>query len=1116
MKIHALLSLALGALALPAAMAADYRSLGYQYLSPLPGAEYTSPQTTSFMVRFQNVPPTAVTNLSQSIQVTGAASGLHTGATWIAADHRTVIFQNNQAFQPYEMVTVSLNPLFAAGTNGTAIPFQYQFMIAGPMTNLHATLPQNGIITARGDNPPNETKVKAFDGVTGTKWLDFSVPNGTANFSWIQYVYPTNDARIAVQYTITSANDAPERDPMDWRFWGVDASSNLTLLDTRTGQVFSSRFQTLTFSINNTNAWRGYRLEITRVANASTAVAVQLSELNFIEPGTAPAITARGDNPPNETKDKAFDGTTATKWLDLIVPNGTANFSWIQYIYPGITSRAVNQYTITTANDFQDRDPADWHFYGVSGSGSLTLLDTRTGVVFTNRFQPLSFSISNTNAYRGYRLEVTRVYNPSTAVAVQLSELSFSPGSVPAPLGDNIYATRPAKIYPNDASSDGNTINTLTASKGVAGIMPNGVSVPSDFPWISITTSNNPDTNYIFIDNRGGGGHGYNVIFDNAGSPVWYLRVPDEHRDMKVQRNGMMSMLARDGGLHFNIFDTHYRQITNYWAVNGHSTDDHELQVLPDGSYYLLAMQTETVDMTRFIANGNQAASVTEEILQGFSPAGELIFQFRAWDNFDIRDEQAFIDITGSGFDFPHMNAIDFDTDGNILISSRNLSEITKINKDTGEIIWRFGGVRNQFTYVNDPLNGPANQHAIRVVGTNHYTLFDNGNLHSPSVSRAVEYVLDPTNKTSTIVWQYPNPTTQSLFSNYMGDAQRLTNGNTLINWAVSGLPKLTEIRPDGTKAFEMNWSDQWESYRTWRCPWQGYALQPSLIVESYPDNITLIFNQFGDTNIAFYKIYGGTTPQPTNVLANSGVTLKRLTNLQNGSNYYFRVTAVNKQGVEGPFSNETNATVNIIKPGQNMMLNGDFSQGTASWVWALSGGATASWAIESGVSHIYITNATTTLANIQLKQTGKAIVKGNKYVFEFDAWSAQPRYIQAMVAQDASPNLNYSGTSSTYITPVHNHFRYVFTMSAATDFNASVFFNVGSSAYGVYVDNVSLFNAPPGDLNLDGKVDLLDLKLLSQDWLKQQSGLSGDLDSNNKVDFNDFGIMGDNWSPPK
>jgi len=57
--------------------------------------------------------------------------------------------------------------------------------------------------------------------------------------------------------------------------------------------------------------------------------------------------------------------------------------------------------------------------------------------------------------------------------------------------------------------------------------------------------------------------------------------------------------------------------------------------------------------------------------------------------------------------------------------------------------------------------------------------------------------------------------------------------------------------------------------------PWRGVAIQPYLILEPYPDNLTLIFNQFGDTNVAYYRIYGGTSPHPTTLLAESGTTLK-------------------------------------------------------------------------------------------------------------------------------------------------------------------------------------------------------------------------------------------------
>ncbi len=651
------------------------------------------------------------------------------------------------------------------------------------------------------------------------------------------------------------------------------------------------------------------------------------------------------------------------------------------------------------------------------------------------------------------------------------------------------------------------------AAVGVAGIMPNGVSVPSDFPWISITTSNNPDPDPIFIDNRGGGGDPWNVIFDNSGAPIWYSKYPDERRDMKVQHNGRMTMLARDqGGNHYNVYNTNYQLVAQCWADNGYGVDEHELQMLTDGSYFLFGLNSQTVDMSRYVAGGNTAASVTEMVIQGFTAAGELIFQWRAWDHLDVRDEAAFINILGSSFDFPHPNAIDIDTDGNVLLSSRNISEVTKIDRDTGEIIWRLGGVHNQFTFVNDPLNGPRNQHAVRMVTTNHYTMFDNGNLHSPPVSRGVEYALDTTNMSATIVWQYPAVPTTSLYSFYMGDVQRLPNGNTLIDWAVGNLPKLTEVRPDGTKAYEMNWVGGWEAYRTWRCAWQGRALQPYLLVQSFPDNITLIFNQFGDTNVGFYKIYGGTAPGSTNLLATSAVSLKQLNNLTNGATYYFHVAAVNKQGVEGLPSNEVNANVNIIKPGQNMVQNGDFSKGTASWIFTNSGTASATWTVQNGTSVVHIVSAGTALSDIQLRQPGLKLITGKKYVLQFDAWASVRRAIEVRLGQDQSPFTTYRVFTPTLPTALQ-HFAYPFVMANSTDLNARLMFNMGGALGDIYLDNVVLFNSPPGDINSDGRVDLLDLKLFTNDWLKQQSGLGSDLDGSGKVDFNDFGILGENWS---
>ncbi|MEI6606254.1 MAG: aryl-sulfate sulfotransferase [Verrucomicrobiota bacterium] len=1111
-RLYQLLATVAASLLVMTGLQADtgaYRPLGYMYLSPLPGAEYTPTQTKFVLVRFKDIAPTVVTNLAQFIQVSGASSGIHSGTTKIASDLRTVIFEMSSSFQSNELVTVSLSP-----QTPTAVvqPYQYTFMITGHM-------PDPPTITASGDNSPNETKEKAFDGNVNTKWSESVVPNGSTVSSWIQYLYPGTGTHYVTQYTITSANDLPARDPKDWRFYGVDAAGSLTLLDTRTNQVFASRGLTSTFAITSTTAYRGYRLQITKVADPTTAGAVQLAELAFIEPsilreywsdisGTAVSdLTSNANYPNSPTGSSQLTSFEApTDWADnygtrvrgyITAPTTGSYVFWIasddnSELWLSTNSDPANKTKIAYVQEWTNSQ--EWSKYGGQKSAAISLVAGQKYYVEALQKE----GGGGDNLAVGW----AKPGQPTTSPSEVIPGWVLTPWIVTA----SITPQAPTPASPMTPS--------VMASPGVAGLMPNGVSVPSNFPHITITTNNNPCADPIFIDNRGGGGQCYNVIFDNTGSPIWYQRMPDERRDMKVQPNGVLTLLARDKGQYFYGMNTHYEKIAEYWTTNGYSVDEHELQMLADGTYFLIGLNYQSVDLSRYVSGAGTSVGITEDCIQQFTPAGELIFQWRAWDHLDPAGQNTVVGATNPG-DFTHMNAIAVDSDGHILLSSRNTSEITKINADTGEIIWRLGGTHNQFTYVNDSLGGQRNQHAIRPLGNNHYTMFDNGNGHSPQVSRGVEYVVDPVAMTATLVWQYLQAPT-NLFTYYMGNVQRLSNGNTLINWVIGGYPKLTEVRPDGTKAFEMNWVSQYEAYRVWRCPWQGVALKPYLILESYPDNMTLLFNQFGDTNVAAYRIYAGTSPQPTTLIGSSTTTMKSFNNLVNGQRYYFRVTAVDKNGVEGASSNEENAVVNIIKPGQNMVANGDFSGGTASWTWALTSPAVATLSTSSGYSRFNITNAGSTVSNVQLRQAGMQLVQGKKYIFEFDAWADTARSIEAKVGQDVSPYTNYSGIGYTSVTTTKTHYRYTFTMTAANDLSSRVVINtgkLGTSTASVNIDNVSLFTPAPGDLNEDGKVDLLDLKIMSSAWRKQQTGLSSDLNGDGKVDFNDFGVLGDNWS---
>lgn len=686
------------------------------------------------------------------------------------------------------------------------------------------------------------------------------------------------------------------------------------------------------------------------------------------------------------------------------------------------------------------------------------------------------------------------------------------PGAVPTliPLSATAEMMEPEET-PVTGSSEPIQAEYITSTDGPM-IMPNGVAIPSNFPFINITINDNPDEGYIFVDNRSAGNNSFNIIFDNNGWPVWYQQTNnDDTRNMQVQCNGLLTLFSDSATDKYIGLDSTYTQVAEYTAVNGYATDEHELQILDDGTYFLIAIRSNVVDMSQYFVGGRTNANVSETIVQGFTPLGELIFQWRGWDNYDILDLVSASPTAGS-ISFPHINAVGIDADSNLLISCRHLSEVTKVDRSTGQMVWRLGGAHNQFTFINDSLNGFTTQHAIRNTGPNRYTLFDNGNLHPTPISRGIEYELDitdPNAKTATLVWEHRE--TPDVFSTYMSNTQRLPNGNTLINWAVASLPKLTEVRPDGTKAFEMNWVNNYETYRTWRFPWSGVAAVPSLTAELQEDNITLVYNKFGDPNVAYYNIYGGTSPEPNERIASPTTTIYEFTDFESGQLYYFRVTAVDSDGNESGFSNEASIVANIYGPGQNMIQNGDFSNGTDSWIWLLSSGANANWTIEDGVSHVDVITPTTLLQNVQVKQTNKPLLQGKTYVFEFDAWAAEERQFEAKIVKNASPFTNYSGIGISNLTTTPQHFKYSFVMQQASYSDCRVVLNSGKYLPDVYFDNVSLFMAADSDINLDAKVNLLDFAILSEEWLSTID-LTADIDDSGTVDMADLLIFVNDW----
>lgn len=116
------------------------------------------------------------------------------------------------------------------------------------------------------ENPGGPTAIEAaefaFDGNRETKFF-------LNNFNGVWLQFELEEPAVAGAYTLTSANDLPQRDPIDWNVQGSQDGENWTTLDSKSGQIFEERFQLKVFRIRNEVAYKFYRLNVTRIRSGS-------------------------------------------------------------------------------------------------------------------------------------------------------------------------------------------------------------------------------------------------------------------------------------------------------------------------------------------------------------------------------------------------------------------------------------------------------------------------------------------------------------------------------------------------------------------------------------------------------------------------------------------------------------------------------------------------------------------------------------------------------------------------------------------------------------------------------------------------------------------------------
>jgi len=344
-------------------------------------------------------------------------------------------------------------------------------------------------------------------------------------------------------------------------------------------------------------------------------------------------------------------------------------------------------------------------------------------------------------------------------------------------------------------------------------------------PNFEITVNNNPWNANLFFHSSGPN-PSVNIL-DSSGLLLFSENISPKGMDWKVNLDNNLTYNNRQGS-NF-VMNLNYNEIDTILCQNGYVADSHDFLSLIDGHSILIAYDLQPYAMDTIVEGGDPNAEVEGFIIQELDANNNLIFQWRSWDYFQVTDN-TILDLTSSIIYFIHGNAIDIDFDGHFLISSKNLDEITKIHRTTGDVIWRWGGSQSDFNFINDyPFSG---QHTIRSLGNNTYILYDNGNrsnlyTNMPKRSRGVEYVLDTILMTAEKVWEFVHPDT--IFAGSTGSIQRLPNNNTFINWGginrinntpYSGGAIFTEIDTNNEIVFQIEFDSDFNTYRAHKFDW--------------------------------------------------------------------------------------------------------------------------------------------------------------------------------------------------------------------------------------------------------------------------------------------------------
>jgi Arylsulfotransferase (ASST) len=350
---------------------------------------------------------------------------------------------------------------------------------------------------------------------------------------------------------------------------------------------------------------------------------------------------------------------------------------------------------------------------------------------------------------------------------------------------------------------------SFTRTTGAASSIHHVRCLPADFPEWNFQ-SFAPAEQKFYVVAVGD----YVFALDGDGVPLWWYNDNGAPSDAKYLDDGTFAwatgratpnaryaIRGLDGSLEREM------------KTVGTPTDGHDLQLLANGNYMLMSYRERagTVDLSAY--GGPPDGTVVDAELQELTPAGTKVWDWNSKDHTGLEETDHWFDdfvfpVSGpkGPFDIVHINSVDVNADS-VLISMRHTDGVYKIDRASGEIIWKLGGTPTpeSLTVVGDPYGADpfGGQHDARMHADGTLTAFDNGQTRDRP-PRGVRFQIDEGAGTATYLGAISDPDVPEAVC--CGSARRTASGGWLVGWGgLPGLNPIIEFAADGSRTFKLN-----------------------------------------------------------------------------------------------------------------------------------------------------------------------------------------------------------------------------------------------------------------------------------------------------------------------